>query len=191
MNFYDAIHRPHPIFDDAEDLYTYTYYEDLSHLNYVEWTDKYPQHIDEIFADFLSCAMFSLNDKDIKYFVDKGIDLNKEIYYPNYIMTPLSYACELRNPTTIQYLCQNGANPHYVDPDGFTLIDILFLSISRTINMEKDIINMEKCLQTLNNANLIKTVHKWVIDQRCQTYMFSNYFVEFLETCHFIENNYI
>lgn len=92
--------------------------------------EKYPNLVDIIFIEYIREKNDDVVEKDLEYFIAKGVDVNMR--FPNAISeygdTALLYACEYRNVNLMRLLLKHGADPNLADREGNSPLHALVVS---------------------------------------------------------------
>lgn len=102
-------------YDDDNFMEDFDFEIDMEKGKYKVWVEKHPDRVYDIFGAYLS-YFSDQTEKDIRYFVEKGVDLNKKLVScsssGDAAHTPLCFACEYRNIPLIRLLLQAGVSPN-------------------------------------------------------------------------------
>lgn len=178
-------------FFEAIESDEFDYEDDLSDLQYMKWVDNYPQNISVIFGDLMHYAKGHVKENDIKYFIDKGININDSTCNcDGYSVPPLMSACEYRDVDLITSLCKYGANVNFADKNGVTILETLLCGHDADSICPEFASIVWSGLKILVHHGVAFKIKKWVADECYENYFVSPAILQFLDRCELINTSY-
>ena len=168
------------IFESAE------YETDMENKNYSTCVTQHPTEYLRIFGDLIRYCGGQLNESDVQYFINLGLNLNElRSEYPSDSdkkRTPLHSACEFRLSNLIEPLLKLGADVNLLDLDQLSPLDHL-LSGHGALDPE-DYQQVEEGVKLLEAANVKKEITDYIRVECCSIYQArSDYLKKFLSQC--------
>jgi len=164
--------------DFLTDNEIYQYECDMEEGDYMHWIEKYPTYTRTIFASVLYFYN-DLNNLDIQFFINKGLDLNTTLPIIN--TTALCFACEYRNIELMKSLINNEADVNVADNNGNMPLELVLMG--HNPYYLRKIADCEDAIKILIDSNVKMIIRKFVLDEFCQYYIESLYLKQFLKKC--------
>lgn len=106
--------------------------DDFAKGNYQKWVEQYPDHVYDIFAEYLSLDFQNpVTLQDIQYFQKHGVDLNRKsrafYYSDNSEPSAFEMACEWRRLDLMKLMLQAGADVNLINDNDMAPLDSVVL----------------------------------------------------------------